>query len=318
VYGTAKILLLSGIGPQSHLNEMGIEVIRDLPVGRSFTARPVAITLFTGNGMTDPSVVSPYMFNAILDPSTPIGAAALAQWVQSGTGGLAISGASVLGSPIISANEETPNYIMHFSDMLPPLTGSIDERCVPAAFQNFPPVTELPGANSVFCVLAHPRSRAQIKLNSADPTVPIYFAPNFFSVQEDVDDLVACLERLRGLTGADPTPPSGIYGVSADPVHYPSSAFRPYRGAEFFPGIGTDLDNYVRTCSHSAYHVFGSTPLGANPILSVVDPRLVVHGTTNLRIADAGVIIDVSSGPYSVTHMVGERCADFIIRLHHL
>ena len=31
VYGSPQLLLLSGIGPGAHLQEMGIEVMRDLP-----------------------------------------------------------------------------------------------------------------------------------------------------------------------------------------------------------------------------------------------------------------------------------------------
>jgi len=321
VYGTAKILLLSGIGPRDHLNEVGINVVKDLPVATSFTARPVALTLCTGNYNFDPRTpIAPYMTSAILDPTTPLGQQALQQWLVDGTGGLGIGSASILGSPITSPNEPAPNYLVHWSDALPPLSGSVDQRCIPAAFQNFPPVTELPGATSAFCALTKPKSRAQIKLYSANPAVPLYFAPNYFSEQEDVDDLVKCLKLVRGQTGVDPIPPSGIYGVSGDPSSYPISNFRPFRGIEFFPGVGigagiegpTELETYVRTCSHSAYHVFGSTPIGNDHVSSVVDPQLIVHGFTNLRIADAGVIIAISSGPYATTHMIGERCADFI------
>ena len=49
--GSAQILLLSGVGPEDHLREMGIPVVHDMPgVGQNLRDHPAAYMLFRGIG----------------------------------------------------------------------------------------------------------------------------------------------------------------------------------------------------------------------------------------------------------------------------
>jgi len=164
------------------------------------------------------------------------------------------------------------------------------------------------------CVLILPKSRAQIKLKSSNPLDEIDFHPNFFDDDQDVADMVRCLHKLRGRHGADVAPPSGIFGVSLHIATYGITEFFQYRGPEVYPGANLvrNLPLYVRRCSNSAYHVYGSTRIGTSRSNSVVDSNLLVHGFHNLRIADAGVIRHLKTGPATTTYMIGERCANFI------
>ena len=48
--------------------------------------------------------------------------------------------------------------------------------------------------------------------------------------------------------------------------------------------------------------------------MAVVDEKLKVHGLENLRIADASVMPEITSGNLNApTLMIGERAADFIL-----
>ena len=50
-------------------------------------------------------------------------------------------------------------------------------------------------------------------------------------------------------------------------------------------------------------------------ILSVVNPELKVYGVNNLRIADASVFPTmIGVNPNITVMMIGERCADFILK----
>ena len=48
--------------------------------------------------------------------------------------------------------------------------------------------------------------------------------------------------------------------------------------------------------------------------LSVVDPLLRVHGVSNLRVADASIMPQITSGNTNApSMMIGERCAELIL-----
>ena len=48
--------------------------------------------------------------------------------------------------------------------------------------------------------------------------------------------------------------------------------------------------------------------------LSVVDEKLKIHGLENIRVADASVMPEITSGNLNApTLMIGERASDFIL-----
>jgi choline dehydrogenase len=64
----------------------------------------------------------------------------------------------------------------------------------------------------------------------------------------------------------------------------------------------------------TSYHPIGTCKMGSDP-MAVVDAELRVHGVAGLRVADASVMPTmVSSNTNAPSFMIGERCADFILR----
>ena len=157
---------------------------------------------------------------------------------------------------------------------------------------------ELP--EQAFTMLAgviRPLSRGRVWLKSADPGAAPAIDPRYLSEEQDVVAVEAAIRMCRH--------------IAAQP------AFASARGAELAPGAevtGRDeLRTYIREQLVTYHHHSGTCRMGLDS-LSVVDPRLRVHGLENLRVADASIMPSVPSGnTHAPAVMVGERAADFIL-----
>jgi choline dehydrogenase len=73
------------------------------------------------------------------------------------------------------------------------------------------------------------------------------------------------------------------------------------------------LDDFRKRCG-TVFHPVGTCRMGSDPAQSVVDPQLRVHGITGLRVVDASVFPNVTSGNTNApTMMLAWRAADLIL-----
>ena len=85
-------------------------------------------------------------------------------------------------------------------------------------------------------------------------------------------------------------------------------------GTELMPGVDADLPTWVNETVLPNAHWVGTTRMGTDPD-SVVDENLLVRGTSNLRIVDAGVIPSAPNGNvHSTVMVVASRGADLIAK----
>lgn len=91
---------------------------------------------------------------------------------------------------------------------------------------------------------------------------------------------------------------------------------------ELTPGIEIQTDeeisDYVRKTANTVYHAAGTCKIGfKDDPMAVVDHELKVYGINNLRVADASVFPSmVGVNPNVTIMMIGERCADFVLKSH--
>ena len=74
------------------------------------------------------------------------------------------------------------------------------------------------------------------------------------------------------------------------------------------------LEAFIRAVANTSYHGSCTCRMGpeGDPA-AVVSQRLAVHGTENLFVADASVMVNVPTGLTNLTsYMIGERLADWL------
>jgi choline dehydrogenase len=148
---------------------------------------------------------------------------------------------------------------------------------------------------SIRAALVRPQSRGRIKITSADPEAPLLIDPGYLSAAADVSTLCTAVEHCRAI-GAAP-------GLSE------------WRKREIatVPRGKSALQDFVARNVGSYWHPVGTCAMGSHAE-AVVDPSLSVHGTTNLRVADASTMPTITSGNTNApTIVIAERAAQMIV-----
>ncbi|CAE6504329.1 unnamed protein product [Rhizoctonia solani] len=127
---------------------------------------------------------------------------------------------------------------------------------------------------SLLMAIQHPYSRGHIHIGSADPLVKAIYDPKYFSKSIDLDSLVEAIKFGLKITQTEPLA-SSVVGRQ-DPA----------------PEVTSDEDiaTYIKTYVESVYHPIGTAALAPKDLGGVVNNKLKVYGTTNVRVVDASVI----------------------------
>lgn len=147
-------------------------------------------------------------------------------------------------------------------------------------------------------VMLHPQSRGRVELASKDPTAPPKIFQNFLGCDADWKATRAAVRMIRE--------------IAQQP------ALAPFIGKEIAPGPQCNSDEavnaFIRKNAITVHHPAGTCRMGSiDNEMSVVDSQLRVIGVSGLRVVDASVMPDLTSGNINApVIMIAERAADMI------
>ena len=276
VINTPQLLMLSGIGPADHLNDIGIEPIHDLPgVGKNLQDH-LTIGVYCKRPRPGP-LVELLRYDRLVFSMHP---------------------ANLFGTGPATSLPIGP---MAFLKSRPDL----DIPDIQFLFQAAPMVSApwFPGgrrnwADGFQCrsVLVRPESRGEVRLRSADPADKMRIQPNFLSTDNDVRTIREGVKMTRNVLS--------------------QLALSDFVEAEIVPGpdVKTDdgIDAFVRASGATAHHPLGTCRMGTDE-LAVVDPELRLRGLDAVRVVDASVMPDLVCGNIQApVFMIAEKAADLI------
>jgi choline dehydrogenase len=173
----------------------------------------------------------------------------------------------------------------------------IQFNCVPQA----PIVAAARGLTPAMAIVAQacrPLSRGSVALRSADPLDAPLIDPAYMTQPEDLALQIEGLREARRIAAAAP--------------------LARHLNGELAPGstatTDADLERYIRNTGGCIFHPVGTCRMGPGED-TVVGADLRVHGLRGLRMADASVMPQITSGNTNApVIMIAEKAADLIRR----
>ena len=276
--GSPQIMMLSGIGPADELAKHGIPVVIDKPgVGANLQDHLQLRTIYKVSGVKTLNMTY----------ASLIGRAGMGLDYLLRRRGPMTMAPSQLG--VFTRSDSTQDR------------ANIQYHVQPLSLDKFgEPLHPFPAFTASVANL-RPTSRGSVTLKSKDPSQSPAIAPNYLSTPEDRRVAADSIRVTRNIVS--------------------QQALQRYAPQEYLPGAAVRdddeaaLEKAVGDIGTTIFHPVGTARMGReDDTRAVVDARLKVIGTENLRVIDASVMPSITSGnTNSPTIMIAEKGAAMIL-----
>ena len=274
-----QLLMVSGIGESGMLKSAGIDIIHELPgVGQNLQDHVWSGASCLSTIPTGNSVLKPLQMGK-----------AVLQHLLFKSGPLGNS--PLEANAFLKSDPELtrPDIQFHFV----PLHRGNDYTCDMYDLSTFPRVDGF----SIMTILVRPKSRGYLGIRDKHMATPPVIQPCFLSAEQDNEVLIYAMKKAMDV--------------------FEAPAFDAYRkGGLYLPDRNfsdESLLQHIRKSLETLYHPVGTCKMGNDP-MAVVDSSLRVHGLTGVRVADASIMPEVTTGNTNApVIMIAEKAADMLL-----
>ena len=176
-------------------------------------------------------------------------------------------------------------------------SANLEYHVQPLSLERFgEPLHGFPAFTASVCDL-RPQSRGTVEIRSALADAAPIIRPNYLSHEADLKVAADAIRLTRRIAAAP--------------------ALARFEPVEYLPGASLQTEEELREAASvvgtTIFHPVGTCKMGQGRE-AVVDERLCVHGITGLRVVDASIMPNITSGnTCSPTVMIAEKAAQMII-----
>ena len=274
--GSPHILQVSGVGDSNKLKKNGIQTVHELKgVGKNLQDHLMFRPVYKVKNLKSLNGKINSLFGNFL-----IGL----EYLFKQSGPMTMGASQVCGFAKSDPSKETPNLQFHVQPISTDILGA-------SKLHDFDGIT--PTVANI-----RPSSRGEISIVSNDSRVNPKIKMNYLSTQ---DDRIVAAQGLKLVRK----------------IMLESETFKKYEPEEYRPGVHiTDDEELVKAGSEftqTIFHPVGTCKMGKDDN-AVVNDKLYMHGLKNLRVIDASIMPNITSGNTNApTIMIAEKASDMII-----